>query len=446
MAETKRRMPRAGSPKRSTKKRKGASGAKSSSDRLDFGSVSGEFIRVRMYRVGFGDCFLISLPAPDGHQHILVDCGVHSQGDIGTMREIVQDIAEESDKRLALVVATHAHQDHISGFGACEELFKQIEVGQVWLPWTEDPKDGTALKLKQKQLDLAAQLRQHMQATGVRLDDSPAGMALSAVMNAAGNEKALQLLKSGINGGTIKYFEAGKTLADAAGVEGLTVQIMGPPRDQKFLARMDPPKGDRFLRLGSNGKAIPINPIVPFEKKWKARVKGGSARPLLTEEDKKALRLLVDSSTALGFALDQALNNTSLVTLFSYRGRNLLFPGDAQYGNWQSWMNTPDGESILEHVDFFKIAHHGSHNATPKSALEKMREGFAAMISTQSRPWPSIPFDKMLKRLDEKASGVVRSDSITIANSKKEIPVGPKLKLGPGFSVGPFWCDYVMGV
>ena len=35
-------------------------------------------IRIRMYRVGFGDCFLVSLPlmGNDGFRHILVhDCG-----------------------------------------------------------------------------------------------------------------------------------------------------------------------------------------------------------------------------------------------------------------------------------------------------------------------------------------------------------------------------------
>src|SRR6266481_5199584 len=36
-------------------------------------------INIRMYRVGFGDCFLLTLA---GQYHILVDCGVHSKGNI----------------------------------------------------------------------------------------------------------------------------------------------------------------------------------------------------------------------------------------------------------------------------------------------------------------------------------------------------------------------------
>ena len=51
--------------------------------------LDGKSIRIRMYRVGFGDCFLLSIPTAKGQstdrqQHILVDCGVHSRGDIGT--------------------------------------------------------------------------------------------------------------------------------------------------------------------------------------------------------------------------------------------------------------------------------------------------------------------------------------------------------------------------
>ena len=36
-------------------------------------------IRVRMYRVGMGDCFLVSIGSGMSRKHILIDCGVHSQ-------------------------------------------------------------------------------------------------------------------------------------------------------------------------------------------------------------------------------------------------------------------------------------------------------------------------------------------------------------------------------
>ncbi|MFI4987142.1 MAG: MBL fold metallo-hydrolase [Alphaproteobacteria bacterium] len=402
-----------------------------------------------MYRVGFGDCFLLTLPRDAaGDAHILIDCGVHSQGDIGIMSTIVADVAKECGGHLALIIATHAHQDHISAFGKFADQFKKLTVDQVWLPWTEDSDDPTARGVKQKHLALAQALAGHFAALGVT-GDSARGLAreaLYAVANASGNEAALALLKSGVNGGKVSYFKAGVSVDDAAGIAGLSVRVLGPPTDQKFLAVMNPPTNDRFLRLGDDGQPVVANGIQPIEDKWVVKEGADPAYPILSDADKAALRALADSSTALAFSLDSVLNNTSVVTLFSYRGKTLLFPGDAQYGNWQSWITTPDGEAILEHVDFLKVAHHGSLNATPKSALEKMPDKkFAAMISTQSKPWPSIPFPKMLAVLHEKATGVVQSDSIEVAGAKNA-PKGPPLSPEPGFSIGPFWCDYALAL
>src|SRR5882762_8218862 len=74
-------------------------------------------IRVRMYRIGFGDCFLVSFPlsqskkGDDTHAHVLIDCGVHPSGRIGTMEAVVDNIAEVTDRKLCIVIASHAHAD-----------------------------------------------------------------------------------------------------------------------------------------------------------------------------------------------------------------------------------------------------------------------------------------------------------------------------------------------
>src|SRR5262245_55782369 len=61
-------------------------------------------LRVRMYRIGFGDFFLLTVPTPGGPQHILIDCGVHA-GNIGTMDDCVKDLVKETGGKLALVIA-----------------------------------------------------------------------------------------------------------------------------------------------------------------------------------------------------------------------------------------------------------------------------------------------------------------------------------------------------
>ena len=43
-----------------------------------------------------------------------------------------------------LVVATHEHYDHLSGFILASEEFKNFKIGKVWMAWTEDRADKIA--------------------------------------------------------------------------------------------------------------------------------------------------------------------------------------------------------------------------------------------------------------------------------------------------------------
>ena len=142
--------------------------------------------------------------------------------------------------------------------------------------------------------------------------------------------------------------------------------------------------------------------------------------------------------SAFALALDKVLNNTSLVVLFHFGEEALLFPGDAQWGNWQSWLDK-NGNDILSSVTFYKVAHHGSVNATPKSALDAMpNKKFAAMSSTQSKAWPSIPAPKLVDALNARTGKqYVQSDSIkTEKGPYKAADVSPK------FKKGELWYDY----
>src|SRR5262249_23454254 len=95
-------------------------------------------LRVRMYRVGFGDFFLITLPTAQGPEHILIDCGVTrgktGKGDIATIKTAVRHMAAETNSRLSLLIVTHRHQDHIIGFSRCASEFSKFKVDAVWMP------------------------------------------------------------------------------------------------------------------------------------------------------------------------------------------------------------------------------------------------------------------------------------------------------------------------
>ncbi len=411
-------------------------------------SASSAAITIRMYRVGFGDCFLVTLPVVGGSAYILVDCGVHARGDIGSLKEVVANIAAVTGRKLAVVIATHAHQDHIAGFNKFADEFKKFQIGEVWLPWTWDPANPTAVKLQAKHAALTAALAAHLTALS-----SPSRAAVDAVANLSGNATAIALLKSGFGvGATVRYVKAGNTIADPAAIKGLSVRVLGPPDSEEFLAQMDPPAGQHYLRAaGSNGGDQ--SRVEPFGSRWRApQAAIADAELLLSPEDERLVEQATDTPAEdLAFALDKARNNESVVTLLAYRGRNLLFAGDAQYGNWRWWLDNAHPEDILPQVSFFKVAHHGSVNATPKQALEAMTDGqFAAMVSTQSTPWASIPRVPLMARLSEKTQKhTVRSDWLPVKGAPspalKTAPTQPAT-LPAGFAKGALWFDYTLSV
>src|SRR5208337_2376535 len=142
--------------------RKSSAKTPSSADHVARGKTAGS-LRVRMYRVGFGDFFLLTVPADSGPQHILIDCGVTGgrtgKGDIGTIKDAVADMANETKKNLSLIIVTHRHMDHIIGFSRCAEIFKQFKVEAIWMPIWETEYDAkiSASQAEMTSLALGAQ-------------------------------------------------------------------------------------------------------------------------------------------------------------------------------------------------------------------------------------------------------------------------------------------------
>ena len=396
-------------------------------------------IRIRMYRVGFGDCFLVTFPGKKP-AHVLVDCGVHVAGDIKTLELAVQNIAEETGGKLALLIATHAHEDHIAGYGRHADVFRSFTIGEVWLPWSENLRDKLAKKWKLKMAALHARLESHFAAR------PPSAAAASVLANATSkrNVEAMNNLRAAFGtGAEIRYLEAGIEMDKVAGIPGLRARILGPPRDEDFLKKMDPPKAERYVRAADGGTEVPANAVSPFGPD--ALRDAGDKGPVLEDADKKELRAAAEADfEALAFKLDDALNNSSIAALLTYRGECLLFPGDAQWGNWKYWIEQEGGDEMLSSLRFYKVSHHGSENATPKSALEGMPDGLSAMCSTQSKPWPSIPYGKLWSRIEKKTGHhAVRSDSLAWQDAPEGPPIG---RLPTGFKKGKFWLDCFIAV
>ena len=154
-AKAKKRTPVRNRRLRQEKPRKGAGCQGSEEDRQDRaakaavrgrgpapGSSGGgsQGLRVRMYRVGFGDFFLLTVPiGRNDERHILIDCGVHAV-DLGSIQDAVKQMAADCGKHLSLVIMTHRHADHISGFAKCADVFSQIT---VWASRASDKSSRT---------------------------------------------------------------------------------------------------------------------------------------------------------------------------------------------------------------------------------------------------------------------------------------------------------------
>ena len=292
------------------------------------------------------------------------------------------------------------------------------------------------------------------------------------------NAASLALLKTGF-GVKPEYYAKGDQakLPQALAKAGLTAEILGPPPADAltFMKLTDLKKGvGQYLGAGSdadpspphaNGKFDPFGeawhasaedyPASAF-REWATRVQG--QLPDFSVRHHAALEAAIRSSQPSALftavkALDSFLNNQSLVVLFTFEGKKLLFVGDAQAGNWEYWMYggtpekvpsidaiTEEGKNILSHLDFYKVGHHGSTNATPITAVDAMAGEFVSMCSTQADTFGTrenkseVPRDPLIAALAKKSS-VVRSD---------DAPGNlPQPKRGR-FEEGPIYIDYFL--
>jgi beta-lactamase superfamily II metal-dependent hydrolase len=413
-----------------------------------------------MYRVGFGDFFLLSFRGADGTpKHVLIDCGVH-HSDLHSMPTALAQMKEDTGGKLALVIMTHRHADHIAGFGSGADIFKTIEVERVWMSWFENPADKRAANF-QANLAAAADHAQSNLALAAQNDPDVAQlreMALNitggvGLNGKSGNEMALDTLKGGFaTKAPVDYYQAGQTptLPDSLVQAGVTAQILSPPHDESLLQAMDN-HAQQYLASDEDDEDTvpPVRLSAAYAGKASDYPKAAWA--LFSAED--LVGKIEASQPAMAAALaakaDQNMNNQSLVVLFKFNGKTLLFPGDAQWGNWDSWLfeDPASGDtsqlaatakSILGSLDFYKVGHHGSTNANPIPAVEALRPGCVAMVSTQPLAYGNpdkrseVPRIDLLKALNEKTNNqLARSDQVALTSEQVGGNEGDKVAVPP---------------
>ena len=133
----------------------------------------------------------------------------------------------------------------------------------------------------------------------------------------------------------------------------------------------------------------------------------------------------------------------------------LLFPADAQVGNWLSWQKvqwTLDGNKtvtatdLLRRTRFYKVGHHGSHNATLREhGLELMPHGLTALLPIDhdmacKKEWSGMPLPGLIDALRTQGATVVRIDDDHLPNDPR---FRASDKLGRSFT-GPLFYEWTL--
>lgn len=395
-------------------------------------------IRVRMYNVGFGDAFLVLIPNGRKEQRILFDCGSIASSTAGgpmkgIVKQIIDDVTDaDGVARIDVVVATHRHKDHVSGFA--DAAWASVEVKEVWLPWTEHPTDPDARRIRELQSRLALGLDASLTAApaaAAPAQQQQLSVSRDIVANALmlSNDAAMKTLHSGFSGGPLRRFLPTKKrdsrLLETSELAGVKAHVLGPSRDPEVIRDMEPPKGESYLRLrGMSASPAGVRPA-PFASEFVLTASAGAW--VFPQGDEADIGSAGDmSELAVAVALDKAVNGTSLMLLLEVAGTFLLFPGDAQWGTWMAVLEDPEWRDLLQRVSFYKIGHHGSHNATPPTFVrDLMPMHCCTMASTLTRAiWPNIPRSQLLTGLLQKGATIARSDQPTQA--------GRSFKVGKG--------------
>lgn len=408
---------------------------------------------VRLYNVGLGDC--IYLRVPDLHRaiHILIDCG-NKFNTLERLGECIAMLKNElpdgapGKKHLDLLVVSHPHEDHHKGFE--EEFFADIEIERIWLSPAFD------------RLNPKAQGFQALKAAARRALRGLSALAVGELKAQAeellslSKEEAIDLLCKGMKKGVQPLYVTADTpaaelhLFDDPHIE---LKVIGPMGDIDDYYLGGAGLVNEASGVAPQGMAAGYGALFPGAQAKEVRQPGN-----ISVQDFKRLRSHI-SANALAAAevAGKAENNLSVVLLLIWHGRRLLFPGDAEWSGKNnikvkpgkcnsSWnvMWEKRNADLSPSLDFLKIGHHGSENATPWAPADKKGKipainqildallplpqpgetpsAHAVASTERTTRWPSIPNAALMETLGRR-----------VANSRTQyVEAAGELTVKPG--------------
>ncbi len=422
---------------------------------------------VRMYRMGTGDCFVIKLFTEEKEQlKIMIDAGVW-QGSKARLTPYIKDLKSYVDNHVNILLITHEHQDHVLAFQRCKDLFtNDFTIDQIWLAWTENEQAKVVKEWKEdygqkkRALGIAARQLQDIiedpdyqkqfEADRFSMDMLGARKSFSKVLSGfaelhmsrvnkvyTGGLKGMEIVKNELSNNNIRYCEPGEIIENIQNAPGIKVYILGPPRDIIQVKKEHGKKGETYehnkdlsdhevFAAALTDTESSMSQILPFDTIYVEE--SPSQQKLYTDPDNAWRKIDHDwlySAGSMALRMNSLTNNLSLAIAIEFEesGRVMLFPGDAEYGSWESWHKIDWSESgndpakhltedLLNRTVLYKVAHHMSHNGTAKTkGLEMMtHKDLAAMATLDydqiSSGWTStMPNRAITKELLDRTKG-----------------------------------------
>jgi hypothetical protein len=403
-------------------------------------------VEVITYQVGFGDCFMVKIHYDRGRAHtVLIDFG-STRKEHFTLTEIAKQIAKDCNGRLDVVVATHRHKDHVHGFNLTKtgkgtgKIIQDLNPRVVIQPWTEDPQaqvdaikptkaygsQGPAFAARLSNMQsLAGSIGQF--SKNLRSHNSKALRKSLRVLgeNNLGNAAAMKNLRS--MGKRHYYAYHGMRLGLSRELPGVKVHVLGPPtlKQTTTIEKQRSKDADEFWGLQARAGEYHAN-----QKKLFPGYETLENPPWARWVRSRFRKSRAEQLLSIVRSLDHEMNNTSLILVLQIGSKMLLFPGDAQYENWMYALSKPWVKKLLRDVDVYKVGHHGSLNATPKSMLNIFQKKQSILGPGQTPMHSLLSTKTEVHGTESKRTEVPRKSLIkelnkeTILESTTEFPAG----------------------